>query len=199
MSFVNKKSAEDLPNDVKHQVYDIKSRQGKFEAIKFLAMEHNVGLSDAKRFVESHDEFGRLTGFRNGWSAKGILAKIFIGIGLLLMIVSCVIFYFQKDFIKNSIDTTCTVTELINDGGSYAPVFHYEINGQSYNTQINIWTNPPAYKINEQVHIWVNQSDPSDILIDSITGRYLTILILTAIGMVFSLIGIVFTIFSKRP
>jgi hypothetical protein len=196
--FSKNPAISDLPNEVRQQALNLKYSKGKMEAIRFLTLEHHVRLLEAKDFVDGHDEFGRQIRPGRSLGLAVSLEKIFIGVGLLMFAIAFIIYYFQLDFIRHSVRTEGIVVDLISEGDTYAPVIAYEVKGQTYRTQMDVWTNPPAYEINEKVELWAKEADPGRIVVNSVTGRYLAIIILSAIGLVFALIGAGLLSFSRN-
>ncbi len=197
MSLLSQKQPGELAQDIRQKALDIKAREGDFAAIRFLTLEHKVALFEAKQFVEGQDAFGRKGSYRN--KSTGIIGKAFLGVAFILLSIAFSIYYLQEDFIKNSVSMDAIVVDMISNGGSYAPVIGYEVSGKTYHTRLNIWTNPPAYLINEKLHVWVSNKDPEHILVDSITGRFLAIIILSGLGFIFGILGILFKLFLSGP
>ena len=196
MSLLSRNTPAELPLEVRQKALDIKNRLGKFAAIRFLSIEHRIGLREAKDFVGGYDVYGREIPPGQRKRPAGIIGKTFLAIAAIMLAIAFSIYYLQTDFIRKGLSLNGIVVDMVNTGGSFSPVIRYEVNGRNYDTQLDISTDPPAYEINEVVHIWVSNEDPRKILVDSITGRYIPIFVLTSLGFIFGLIGILLKMFS---
>jgi hypothetical protein len=195
LSLLSRNTPLELPLEVRQKALEIKNRKGKFAAIRFLSLEHRVGLRDAKDFVEGHDAYGREIPPGQRKRPAGIIGKAFLIIAAIMLAIAFSIYYLQADFIKKGRSLNGVVVDMVDTGDSFSPVIRYEVSGTNYETQLDISTNPPAYEINEEVHIWVSSEDPGKILVDSITGRFIPIIVLTSLGFIFGLIGILLKMF----
>ena len=55
----------------------------------------------------------------------------------------------------------------------YSPVIEYQINGQTYSIEGGNASNPPAYKVGQQVNLIYNPADPAKAQIDRFSERWL--------------------------
>ena len=91
--------------------------------------------------------------------------------------------------IANSFLATGVVIDFVVDEG-LAPVISYEVDGRPYQYISSIYSNPPAFELNESVVIYVNKDDPNDIIINSFINKWLIVTIFASFGLVFALIGL---------
>lgn len=130
--------------------------------------------------------------------SAAVIFRIFLGIGLLLLVISGIIFYNVKKFSNNAATTTGQVVDLVtkqssssgrNRSVTYAPVVIYSDAANIQHRYISsVSSNPPGYSIGETVKIYYNPNNPDDAMIAG-WGAYLGAFITGGIGLLFSLIG----------
>ena len=129
-------------------------------------------------------------------STVSLVFNIFLGIGLLLLIISLVICYSIKKFDAAAAKTSGTVVDMLERSRSsnsssptYTPVVTYEDgNGVKHRYIPSFSSNPPGYHIGESVLVYYDPKNPGDA---KIVGwqEYLGAIITGGLGLVFGLIG----------
>jgi hypothetical protein len=77
-----------------------------------------------------------------------------------------------------------------SDSGAARPVVRYEIRGDPYQITGNVWSNPPAYTVGDQVQVLYPPDRPSAARIYSWFDFWFTPALLGGIGLVFALVGL---------
>lgn len=163
-------------------------RAGKtIEAIKYVRAELNLDLKTATRLVRTlrttinpADIKPDPAGARALSGGGNLIPSIFIIIALLLLGVGFYVYNSQQSIINQRNKTIATV--ISNPAN---PLFEYEFDGKTYAYQSNTSSDPPSYYVGEQVDVYINESDPNDIVIDTFTDRWLLIVIFGSIGSTF--------------
>ena len=70
-------------------------------------------------------------------------------------------------------------------------MYQYELDGQVYRYHSNTSTSPPSVTVGDTVMLWVDPADRERVLVDTFAERYLLIVILGPMGLLFTLIGLV--------
>jgi Protein of unknown function (DUF3592) len=70
-------------------------------------------------------------------------------------------------------------------------VYEYELDGRVYRYHSNTSTSPPSMTVGDTVMLWVDPADRERVLVDTFAERYLLIVILGPMGLLFTLIGLV--------
>ena len=109
----------------------------------------------------------------------------FGGVGVLLLIIAVVIFYFNQRALNQYTKTEGVVIRNQFNGGSSRPIISYMWEGKELLYTGNTWTSPPAYKRGEKVDLYVNPNEPQDVWVDSFVERWLAITIVSGLGIVF--------------
>jgi hypothetical protein len=106
----------------------------------------------------------------------------FGGVGILLLIIAAVIFYFDQKAVNQytKIEGVVTQNQFVN--GMARPVIRYTWEGETKMYIGKTYTNPPAFQRGESVSLFINPSDDNDVLINSFSERFLAITILGGIG-----------------
>ncbi len=80
-----------------------------------------------------------------------------------------------------------TVVDMIessdDDGTTYAPVVQYEVNGTTYSYQSSNYTNPPAYRVGQEVKMVYDGDHPDKARISNFFELWLIPLILIPLGL----------------
>lgn len=85
-------------------------------------------------------------------------------------------------------------TDNTSDEGSryiYYPIIEYTANGEKVKAEISSGSNPPAYSINDTVEILYNPNKTSEFIVSG-ANQALVWIILGGLGIVFTIVGIVF-------
>jgi hypothetical protein len=204
-------SHETLPTDssvgfgeLKGQVIELIRANRKIEAIKLVKDKRNLSLKEALVWVdEIHKEIDpSFVSFKEtGGCASGVfkLVAIFFGIvGFLLLGSTLLVYWFQSEQIKRSDKIPGKVTSFIYSENTTAPVITYLWDGSTMTYQSNSFSYPPAYELNEEVNIYVDRNEPSQVLIDSFFDRWFLISLLGGVGLVFTFLTFAFVIASNK-
>jgi hypothetical protein len=183
----------DVPEEQKQQVRQLLKEGKRIMAIKYLTENFGLGLKDAKRMadliqqdiIDDGEMVGQIKD-RSLPSMKGCF------IGKLFKIISVIFFGFMSYFfiddyqlVADSHQATATVISNPNK-----PIMEYEVDGSKYTYESDVSSTPPSYHIGEEVDIYVNATDPQEVLIDTFTDRWLVMTVLGSMGLVFFLMGL---------
>lgn len=196
--------APELSAELTAQVKSLLGVDRKIEAINLVRDNLGVSLQEALMRVEAIESLtdprfrpGSLPGSRK--DTFGIVGKIFAGIGIFMTCIALYIFYLKQNTISTSDKGIGYVTDMVySSGGSTAPKIAYEWNGGRHVYQSNVYTTPPAYEIGEEVRLYINRQDPTDVVIDSFTGRWVAVLIVGGLGIFFFAFGTLFIFVSAK-
>lgn len=199
------RSSTTLDGPLKTQVIGLLLANKKIEAVKLVKTELSTGLKAALILVEAVDKEinpnYRLVNPGRGYLGGGfkIFTLIFGSIGLLLMGIAGLIYYFQDQTIKNSDTIQGVVVDFrTKSGGTVAPVIAYTWNGEKKFYHSSAYTNPPAYEMDEEVSMFVNRSDPEDVVVDTFSDRWLAITIVGGLGSFFLLFCALFMFAGRK-
>ncbi|UII34008.1 DUF3592 domain-containing protein [Fulvivirga ulvae] len=157
----------------------------KIEAIKYLRTNFDLTLRDAKRLAElidediADDEYIRRPGPFSG-GGVAILTIVFGLVGVIMLGVAIHLYTSNRSFVREAEQTVAIVVSNPSQ-----PVFEYEINGQIYTYYSNVESDPPSYSMGEEVPIYVNPSNPNDVLINTFMDRWFLISLLGGMGVIF--------------
>ncbi len=167
----------------------------KILAIKYLNENFGLGLEDAKKMAEMieddiiKDASVASLEARSGEFLKNkmgcIVGRIFSIVGFILLAIATIVFFNDQNTVNNGVLVTGTVISNPSQ-----PVIEYEIDGQTYTHQSSVTSTPPSYVLGEEVSIYVDVDDPTDILIDTFSDRWLIVTILGVMGAIFFVVGI---------
>ncbi|MEP2773698.1 MAG: DUF3592 domain-containing protein [Fulvivirga sp.] len=160
-------------------------RAGKsIEAIKYVRSELNLDLKTATRLVralrETIDPAEIQPETRILKKGSKAIPSIFIIIGLIAIGAAFFVYTDQHNIINQGNKTVATVVS-----NPANPLFEYEFEGTTYTHQSSTSSDPPSYYVGEQVDVYINASDPYDIVIDTFTDRWLVVVIFGSIGSTF--------------
>ena len=117
------------------------------------------------------------------------LGLIFLGIGIVFLVIASLIGYFQQEFIDNSRTTEGRVVQMVGRMKK-APVVRFSLpNGESITFQSSISSNPPRYAVEEKVTVRYDLENPADAAIVGWIEAWLLVSIMGGFGAVFTLIG----------
>lgn len=134
-------------------------------------------------------------------SSVSLVFNIFLGFGIVMLIISLIIFFSVKKFNASAVKTTGTVIDLIakrdSKSTTYSPVVTYNDKaGIKHRYISSVSSRPPAYNIGEQVEIYYNPNDPDDAKING-WWQYFGVLITGLFALIFGLIGLGYHIVRK--
>ena len=126
-----------------------------------------------------------------------IIGGIFMGIGVLILLIGFIVTYFMEQSYDSCTETTTAVVtrNIINDD-TYTPVFAYTVDGKEYERKSSYSTNPPEYEVGDEVELHYEPGDPGNFYVDKATN--LVRGILYGIGGFFFLFGFVFLIIGIK-
>ncbi len=176
------------------------------EAIKYINDNFSLGLKESKELVELMDkdieehEYVNTQAQRmskrskkSGINGGRLVGGIFAFIGLIFLGVAIGMFSNNQQLVKNGTVITATVVD-----DPYQPTFEYIFEGDTLYHYSSTSSDPPSYHLGEKVEMYVNPTDPYDILVDTFMGRWFLIVLLGGMGSVFFGIGMVaFLAFRK--
>lgn len=114
-----------------------------------------------------------------------IFYRAFGGVSFLLLGIAAVLFYFDQRAANQFTTVEGIVIRNQFNGKMARPVISYQWEGKELLHFSSTYTNPPAFERGEKVELFVNPNDPNDVRINSFIGRFLSMLIVGAIGLVF--------------
>lgn len=191
-----------VQNNLKGQVTELLRQDKKIEAVKLVKTELDTGLKEALRMVEEVEtemnpglKFMKVR--TRGRSDHRIFSWIFGGIGCLLLCIAGLIYYFQLQTIGKSVQGKGVVIELQRSSKGTAPVIAYDWQGKEMLYYSGTYSSPSAYELDEEVDLFINSEDPTDVIVNTFTDRWLAVVIVGGIGIVFTFFAILFSIFLK--
>jgi hypothetical protein len=132
-----------------------------------------------------------------------LFSIIFGGTGLILLAIAAFLVIREQSFLGSSESTTGTVVGLAysrdsdNNGGSYCPVVDFTTKTEKkVEYESNVCASPPGYQVGQQVKLYYDPQDLSNVQLSGIWGQYAGSIVLILVGLPFSLIG-VWTFFSS--
>lgn len=183
----------------KQYIRELLIKGRKIEAIKYLRTNFDLSLKDSKRLAElidediAEDEYQQHPSLLKNRGGS-IIGLVFGVVGAILLSIIIYLIIANQNFLKEAHSTRAVVVS-----NPARPVFEYNYDGQTYTHYSNVSSNPPAYHIGEEVEIYVNRNDPSDILIDTFMDRWFVITLLGGMGTLFFSIGLTaFFLFKRR-
>lgn len=131
---------------------------------------------------------------------------IILTVGLALVCIASGLAISTRSFLKQSVATQGTVTELAervdreDNSVSYAPVFTFDAaDGHRYRVVSHVSSNPPGFHVGEAVRVLYEPGNPQGARIDTFVQLWLTPLICGALGVVFSAVGAGLVFYRKWP
>jgi hypothetical protein len=198
------------PKDIKEELISLVYAGRKEEAIKRLQLLHGATREEAEQLLklavkESSspiDFFKRAAKAGTSHLSKekgckqsiyGMIAYGFGFFGIPLLLAASGIFIYQLYFISNSTRVIGVVSEVPDDASTqYRSVISYPVNGKTYSTQSTVTSSAPQYYVNDPVPLFVNNENPSDVMIDNFLERWMILTIIGCPGILFTLMMMVF-------
>lgn len=130
-----------------------------------------------------------------------IINKVFLVIGIGMLIGSFFMYSNTKEFLNSAIETEGVVTELVrsksSDSVTYRPIFEFKTKeGNTVEITSSVASNPPSYSRGEKVDVLYQESAPEKAKINSFFSLWGATLIVAVIGLVFLLIAVVTIVFG---
>jgi ribosomal protein L7/L12 len=205
VAITNQTSSTSLSGPLKHEVTALLQINKKIEAVKRVKSELNTSLKEALVLVEEVDKETnpnyRSVNLDSGCLRGGLkaFAVIFGLIGVIFLGIVGIIYYLQNQTINNSITTSGIVVDFrIQDGSGSAPVISYQLNSEKKLYYSSTYSTPSAYDLNEEVSLFINRSDPDDVIVDTFSDRWLLITIFGGIGSFFLLFCALFMFAGRK-
>ncbi|MBL7858403.1 MAG: DUF3592 domain-containing protein [Cyclobacteriaceae bacterium] len=196
-----------LDEPTQHEVIRLLEQNKKIEAIKLVKERKDVGL---KRSLELVEEIQRgLNPFfvLSNPSGNRIAGKalktvgLFLGlVGAILVIISGTLYYNQQSLLSKSEQTEGVVVDIVPHevgGGTYAPIIGYTWKGTAFRYSSTLYSSPPAYEIGETVIVYVNTENPGEVVVNTFSERWLGIVVLSVLGLLFGFFALI-AFFSSR-
>ncbi|MCR9250647.1 MAG: DUF3592 domain-containing protein [bacterium] len=179
----------------KQEIYDMIKSGRKLAAIKHIRQTFGVTLREAKRLADELDDTvneyedeaitrAKKTGKTIGCIGGGCFGGIFALIGLGMIIGAISVTVYNQQLVSNGELIEATVIE-----DPYMPVFEYEYNGQKYIYESNASSDPPSYQLGEKVEMYINPTNPSDVLVNTFMERWFVTTLLGVMGTIFFAVG----------
>lgn len=118
-----------------------------------------------------------------------ILSYLFIGLGLIMLIISCILLpnVFNYD---DKVMTTGTISEIVRHGSgddaSYDVYVSYEVDGVPYEEKLNGYSS--TYRENQEIEIYYDKEDPHKI---GNKGLDYIFLVVPFLGIISLVVGII--------
>lgn len=194
--------ADFFEDDDRKEIEHLLRAKNKIEAVKWLKEKRDLGLKEALRRVEIIE---REINPNAPQAGKGCATNIFLLVGgifslvgLILLGIGGLIYALDADIVQEPNKAQGVVTDLLRNGNMSAPVITYTWQGKEYKYESNSYTSPSAFDYNEAVTLYVNPENPNEVVIDTFSERWLAIVILGGIGIVFAGMGLIFVFVSRR-
>ena len=120
-----------------------------------------------------------------------LVAKIFLIVGLILLIVAVVIYASSSVSQKNRIETDAEITDFDRDG---YPYILYQVDDQVYETHLNYKSS--AMRSGDEIRIRYDPENPRSA--ESVTGSWLGIGITGGLGVLFAGLGTAFLCLARK-
>lgn len=200
MRFARIQMARDIDPKIRTKLVELLKIGRKDEAAVLAKLRLNISITHALAIVNT---IGKEVD-PNYTPAGGCFVRVLKTMAVTFMLVSLVLFgmaglswHQHEQTIENGERTTGQVIDFRYSDASAAPAVLYEWQGEKKVFYSSTYTDPPAHAIDERVPIIVNTLDPAEVLIDTFTDRWLSIVMWTGIGLVFGVFSALF-VFLKR-
>ena len=132
-----------------------------------------------------------------------LLSAIFFLVGIAMLIGGIFVYRSNQQFLQSSLKSTGTITGLdlkqSSDSSSYYPVVQFRtLENQVINFTSSVGSNPASYQVGETVEVNYNPTNPTSAKINDFTSNWLTVLILGLMGALFSFLGAILPLNSRK-
>jgi len=193
-----------LSSSTREEAAELLASGRKILAVKLVREKAGVTLLEAKTIVEelelepevqlrlaSPRSGGRLRPAGRPWLFTFVFLLGFTGTGVGLLCGAAMSYAGQQELIARGRRVEGQVVELAYRRRGYAPVYQYELDGRVYRYHSSTSTSPPSAAVGDTVTLWVDPADSERVQVDTFVERYLLIVILGPLGLLFALIGLV--------
>ncbi len=127
-----------------------------------------------------------------------IVAPVFMGVGLLFVILTAFFFWKAQKENAHSIHIKGHVTRLDMDSdGLAAPVVEYRLNGQKKFIIGNVRSSPPSHDVGDEIDLLVSNADSGEVTLNDPLDRYFMIGLFAFFGLIFGGIGVLLMVFLR--
>ena len=180
--------SEATTNKIKVLLYEGKHREAEAVLVEETGLSEESAQEYIKKMAASLDK----PKLAESSKSRKYTPYIFMVVSLAAWIAAVVVYINKQNKMENSIITSAQVIKfVVSDGGGFAPILKYEIDGTEYQVTSSMYSNPPAYEPNEIIEIYVSKDDPYDVMINSFTSKWLAVIILAFFGLVLDIVGVV--------
>jgi ribosomal protein L7/L12 len=193
-----------LTGELKTEVIHLLQDRKKIDAVKRVKQALNTGLKEAMVMVEEVDKetnpnykaYAPGTGCLTG--AFKVLSYISGIFGVISLALAILVYYYQTNQINQSERVNGKVIELRYEPGvGAAPVIAFTWKGEQKTFTETFYSDPPAYEIDEQVGLFVNRENPDEVIIDTLSDRWVAVMVFGIIAAIFLFFMTIF-IFIRR-
>lgn len=118
------------------------------------------------------------------------LPLLFIGIGIIFVILGVGFRYSTVQFIERANTTEGLVVRLVGDTQK-SPVVRFHLpNGEAVTFESSLSTRPPRYEVEEKVMVYYDPEDPENAMIDGWMEEWFATIVFGGMGSLFALISI---------
>lgn len=125
-----------------------------------------------------------------------LVGILMLGIGVAILIAGIVSFFKRRNQIANSISAdgliTSFATEMGRSGYLYYPVVQFTIpSRQTFTFKSSVGSSRSGYTVGQQVKVIYDTRNPQEAEIDSLTSLWLVPGCMVAMGLAFTILGLV--------
>lgn len=193
-------SADIQDAGLRSRIKELLEQGKKIEAVREVKNALGTNLREATVRVESiereiNPDFKPLAKSRG---CVRVVAFFVAAVSFLLLAAAFYAYQHQAQTIETGVKVVGVVTDMEYSDGAGAPVVTYPWNGEDRIYRSDTYTNPPAFEVGEEVILYVDETDTDRVLIDSFSERWLGVLILGLLGMVFGLVALAIILVNRR-
>jgi len=135
----------------------------------------------------------------SGRSALPILGKVFLLLGLGLLLVSGIFAATRASFLSGAGRADGTVVALRHNGRSYQPVIDFTPEGgPTTRVESVVGSNPPEYRVGDHVPMRFQPNHPEEAVIDTFWHLWFFAALFGIIGSPFTITGILMSILARK-
>ncbi|MDZ4714437.1 MAG: DUF3592 domain-containing protein [Cytophagales bacterium] len=178
----------------KEEVKRLLQSGDRLKAFQYARDAFQVSLYDAVRLVNTVDQEmnpGKkisIHSFSQDNTFPKIITYVLGALGTFFLAMAIFLLYSDQRSVQTFTKTKgVVVANLIApdaEGPTYAPEVTYKWEGEEWTYRSGSYSNPPSFQIGEQVDLYVDPSNPSNVFIDSFSQRFVGITILGVLGVI---------------